>query len=116
MTRPPRKIRQSRVFKSKLFENKCMGGSPRYARIRRLIPAMCRNAARGVIEQKHAASMLINGQVVSSGINSIRGARPCHAEMDAVRSFLVARGMIGYVKECRFLRGSQCPEREKGPT
>lgn len=100
---------------SKMLDNKCMR-EPSYPRISQLIPDMCRMALNRDIDQKHSAVVIINGKTVATGVNCMRGARPCHAEAAAVRSLLIARGLLGYVKECRFLRGAQQAKWKKGAT
>jgi hypothetical protein len=62
----------------------------------------------------HAAAVFYKGQPVSYGHNSILGKHSSHAEFAAIRSFLLARGLIGWVRTSRTLWGSH-QRYEKGP-
>lgn len=80
---------------------------PDHARIFKLANTMPSIANKSLITHKHAATVLVNGLPAASGVNTMRGQHPYHAETDAIRSFLIARGYLGYVKTCRILQGVQ---------
>ena len=60
---------------------------------------MQEHANQSAIMHKHSAVILSNGTPKAYGINTIRGARPFHAEANAIRSYLINRGLLGWVKE-----------------
>jgi hypothetical protein len=84
----------------------------KYGRYDHIANNMHEIAATSLITHKHAAVVISNGQPAAYGVNNIRGARPYHAEAEAVRSYLINRGLLGWVKTCRILWGYQPPKGE----
>lgn len=85
-----------------------------FPRISKWIPKLSDKAAESHIVHQHAAMLLVNGTPNAFGVNSIRGARPYHAESDVIRSYLINRGLIGWVREHRILWGSRQCKKPKG--
>jgi pyrimidine deaminase RibD-like protein len=70
-------------------------------------------AKKSSILHKHGAVVIKNGKALSWGFNSIVGLRPCHAEIDAIKKYLISKGMLGYVSSRRILWGPKSWEREQ---
>lgn len=70
------------------------------------LPKLKEVSARGDLSKKHAAVVIYKGQPVAWGFNSITGGHASHAEFSAIRSFLLGRGLIGWVRSYRGLWGS----------
>ena len=84
------------------------------ARLTKLFSKLIDNAKKSDIMHQHSAVLMYNGAPVAWGFNRISGNKTHHAEHDAIRKFLLSRGMIGWVNQQRVLWGSRiCKQREK---
>jgi hypothetical protein len=60
-------------------------------------------ALNSPITHKHAAAVTISNKIVSTGYNTIKGIHTIHAEANAIANFLINRGYLGLVNQCRLL-------------
>ena len=100
--------------KMELTDSKSKSSNLKYPRFLRFIPRMRVHSNKGLLSHKHAAAVVQNGDIQSLGVNSMRGYKPFHAEVEAVRSYLIPRGLIGWVKTQRILWGRPQRKKEKG--
>lgn len=89
--------------------------SHKHSRYNQVADNMHEIASTSLITHKHAAVVMIKGRPMAYGVNSMRGARPYHAEADAIRSYLISRGLLGWVKQCRILWGTQSLKGKERP-
>jgi len=69
-----------------------------FVRINSIIPTLYNNALKSQLSHKHSALLIRNGKIVSYGINNIHGLDSYHAEINAIRNYLIKKGYIKYIK------------------
>lgn len=66
------------------------------------------NKNQPTMSSAHTAAVIVNGQIVSTGINSIRGLWQSHAETAAIARFLLDKGFdLGLIEHLRRWWGSK---------
>jgi hypothetical protein len=62
------------------------------------------HACKSVMNHRHSAVLIKNGNPVSFGFNTIKGERTYHAEHDVILKYLYQRGIKGRQKVQRILQ------------
>ena len=72
-----------------------------------IIERLQASALRSTLTHQHAAALMSHGRVLALSFNSLRGVTPGHAEISAIRKYLINRGQYHAAKNVNGVTSSK---------